>query len=134
MSLSFSASTTCFIVRCPPLDCRLVSAVPSVVLPILGAVPDGMLKPQVVVSRCASMVCKEMVRILLVRMVLFSGLGPDAQNQAVDFELEKNTGHKSFSGSLQVSVGVGALAGSTVMLLTLPWSVAESFDPRSANS
>eukprot|EP00438_Fugacium_kawagutii_P009555 Skav227896 [mRNA] locus=scaffold1951:174086:176752:- [translate_table: standard] len=48
----------------------------SVVLPILGAVPDGM-------------------------MVLFSGLGPDAQNQ--------------------VSVGVGALAGSTVMLLTLPW-------------
>lgn len=33
-----------------------------------------------------------------------------------------------------MSVGVGALAGSTVMLLTLPWSVAESFDPRSANS
>lgn len=51
----------------------------SVVLPILGAVPDGM-------------------------MVLFSGLGPDAQNQ--------------------VSVGVGALAGSTVMLLTLPWFLA----------
>eukprot|EP00930_Biecheleria_cincta_P060673 TRINITY_DN46290_c0_g1_i1.p1 TRINITY_DN46290_c0_g1~~TRINITY_DN46290_c0_g1_i1.p1 ORF type:complete len:502 (-),score=123.22 TRINITY_DN46290_c0_g1_i1:52-1557(-) len=36
-------------------------------------------------------------------MVLFSGLGPDAQNQ--------------------VSVGVGALAGSTVMLLTLPWVI-----------
>lgn len=50
----------------------------SVVLPILGAVPDG-------------------------TMVLFSGLGPDAQNQ--------------------VSVGVGALAGSTVMLLTLPWVI-----------
>merc|ERR1719221_951184 len=48
----------------------------SIVLPILGAVPDGV-------------------------MVLFSGLGPDAQDQ--------------------VSVGVGALAGSTVMLLTLPW-------------
>jgi len=55
------------------------AVVGSVVLPILGAVPDGM-------------------------MVLFSGLGPDAQNQ--------------------VSVGVGALAGSTVMLLTLPWFVA----------
>merc|ERR1719414_2459897 len=51
----------------------------SIVLPILGAVPDGM-------------------------MVLFSGLGPDAQNQ--------------------VSVGVGALSGSTIMLLTLPWFVA----------
>merc|ERR1719414_989301 len=51
----------------------------SIVLPILGAVPDGM-------------------------MVLFSGLGPDAQNQ--------------------VSVGVGALAGSTVMLLTFPWFIA----------
>jgi len=51
----------------------------SVVLPILGAVPDGV-------------------------MVLFSGIGPDAQNQ--------------------VSVGVGALAGSTVMLLTLPWFLA----------
>jgi Ca2+/Na+ antiporter len=51
----------------------------SVVLPILGAVPDGV-------------------------MVLFSGLGPDAQSQ--------------------VSVGVGALAGSTVMLLTLPWFLA----------
>lgn len=51
----------------------------SIVLPILGAVPDGM-------------------------MVLFSGLGPDAQSQ--------------------VSVGVGALAGSTVMLLTFPWVIA----------
>ncbi|CAD7928284.1 unnamed protein product [Amoebophrya sp. A120] len=50
----------------------------SVVLPVLGAVPDGM-------------------------MVLFSGLGPrlDAQDQ--------------------VSVGVGALAGSTIMLLTMAW-------------
>jgi len=48
----------------------------SVVLPVLGAVPDGCI-------------------------VLFSGLGPDAQEQ--------------------LTVGVGALAGSTVMLLTLPW-------------
>merc|ERR1719163_2661765 len=51
----------------------------SVVLPVLGAVPDGM-------------------------MVLFSGLGPDAQEQ--------------------VAVGVGALAGSTIMLLTIPWFLA----------
>jgi len=51
----------------------------SIVVPILGAVPDGM-------------------------MVLCSGLGDDAQNQ--------------------ISVGVGALAGSTVMLLTLPWFLA----------
>eukprot|EP00940_MAST-03C_sp_MAST-3C-sp2_P000912 g912.t1 len=48
----------------------------TVVLPILGAVPDG-------------------------AIVLFSGLGQDAQNQ--------------------ISVGVGALAGSTIMLLTIPW-------------
>lgn len=48
----------------------------SVVLPILGAVPDG-------------------------AIVLFSGLGPNAQEE--------------------LSVGVGALAGSTTMLLTLPW-------------
>jgi len=48
----------------------------SVVLPILGAVPDGMI-------------------------VLFSGLGPNAQEE--------------------LSVGVGALAGSTIMLLTIPW-------------
>jgi len=48
----------------------------SVVLPILGAVPDGMI-------------------------VLFSGLGDNAQEQ--------------------LSVGVGALAGSTIMLLTIPW-------------
>ena len=34
-------------------------------------------------------------------IVLFSGLGPDAQDQ--------------------LSVGVGALAGSTIMVLTLPW-------------
>jgi len=51
----------------------------SVVLPVLGAVPDGM-------------------------MVLFSGLGSNAQEQ--------------------VTVGVGALAGSTIMLLTLPWFLA----------
>jgi Ca2+/Na+ antiporter len=48
----------------------------SCVLPVLGAVPDGMI-------------------------VLFSGMGPDAQNQ--------------------LDVGVGALAGSTIMLITIPW-------------
>jgi len=58
---------------------RFAPIVGSVVLPILGAVPDGV-------------------------MVLFSGLGPDAQGQ--------------------ISVGVGALAGSTIMLLTLPWCIA----------
>lgn len=51
----------------------------SIVVPILGAVPDGM-------------------------MVLCSSLGDDAQEQ--------------------ISVGVGALAGSTVMLLTLPWMLS----------
>ncbi|CAM9905519.1 unnamed protein product, partial [Heterosigma akashiwo] len=54
----------------------LAGIVGSVILPILGAVPDG-------------------------AIVLFSGMGPDAQEQ--------------------LSVGVGALAGSTIMLLTLPW-------------
>jgi Ca2+/Na+ antiporter len=57
------------------------SLVGSIVLPILGAVPDGM-------------------------MVLFSGQGPPEVAQA------------------QVTVGVGALAGSTVMLLTLPWCLS----------
>merc|ERR1712000_355911 len=51
----------------------------SIVLPILGAVPDG-------------------------AIILFSGMGPDAKEQ--------------------VSVGVGALAGSTIMLLTVPWFVS----------
>mmetsp|Transcript_26837 Transcript_26837/g.80484 ORF Transcript_26837/g.80484 Transcript_26837/m.80484 type:complete len:530 (+) Transcript_26837:155-1744(+) len=51
----------------------------SCILPILGAVPDG-------------------------AIVLFSGLGPDAQES--------------------LDVGVGALAGSTVMLLTIPWAMA----------
>lgn len=50
----------------------------SVVLPILGAVPDGMI-------------------------VLFSGLGDIHEAQQ------------------QLDVGVGALAGSTIMLLTIPW-------------
>ena len=54
----------------------LAGLVGSVVLPVLGAVPDGCI-------------------------VLFSGMGPDAQNQ--------------------LNVGVGTLAGSTVMLLTIPW-------------
>lgn len=58
---------------------QFAPVVGSIVLPILGAVPDGM-------------------------MVLFSGLGPNAQTE--------------------VSVGVGALAGSTIMLLTLPWFLA----------
>ena len=57
----------------------LAGIVGSVVLPILGAVPDG-------------------------AIMLFSGLGPDAQEQ--------------------LSVGVGALAGSTIMLLTVPWGGA----------
>jgi hypothetical protein len=48
----------------------------SVVLPVLGAVPDG-------------------------AFILFSGLGPHAQDE--------------------LSVGVGALAGSTVLLLTGGW-------------
>lgn len=54
----------------------------SVVLPILGAVPDG-------------------------AIVLFSGLsGTTAQAQ------------------VSLKVGIGALAGSTVMLLTIPWTLA----------
>ncbi|CAN0420200.1 unnamed protein product [Pylaiella littoralis] len=57
----------------------LAGIVGSVVLPVLGAVPDG-------------------------AIVLFSGLGDDAQEQ--------------------LSVGVGALAGSTIMLLTIPWFLA----------
>lgn len=57
----------------------VASLVGSIVLPILGAVPDGM-------------------------MTLFSGLGPDAQSE--------------------VGIGVGVLAGSTVMLLTFPWFIA----------
>jgi hypothetical protein len=48
----------------------------GLVLPIMGAVPDG-------------------------AIVLFSGLGDDAQEQ--------------------LKVGVGTLAGSTIMLVTLPW-------------
>ena len=51
----------------------------AVILPILGAVPDG-------------------------AIVLFSGIGPDAQTN--------------------LDVGVGALAGSTVMLITIPWFLA----------
>jgi len=51
----------------------------SCVLPVLGAVPDG-------------------------AIVLFSGLGSDAQ--------------------YQLSVGVGALAGSTIMVLTIPWAMS----------
>jgi len=51
----------------------------SVVLPILGAVPDG-------------------------AIMLFSGLGPGAQEE--------------------LAVGVGALAGSTIMLLTIPWGLS----------
>jgi len=57
----------------------VASLVGSIVLPILGAVPDG-------------------------TMTLFSGMGPDAQNE--------------------VGIGVGVLAGSTVMLLTFPWFIA----------
>jgi len=53
----------------------------SIVLPFLGAVPDGCI-------------------------VLFSGLGPAATVQK------------------QLAVGVGALAGSTVMLLTLPLALS----------
>lgn len=56
----------------------IAPVVGSVVLPVLGAVPDGMI-------------------------VLFSGMGPRAQVQK------------------QLAVGVGALAGSTIMLLTVPW-------------
>mmetsp|Transcript_22374 Transcript_22374/g.46843 ORF Transcript_22374/g.46843 Transcript_22374/m.46843 type:complete len:599 (-) Transcript_22374:202-1998(-) len=57
---------------------QVAGLVGSVVLPVLGAVPDGM-------------------------MVLFSGIGPTEVAQE------------------NVAVGVGALAGSTIMLLTVPW-------------
>jgi Ca2+/Na+ antiporter len=62
---------------CPPL----APLVGSIVLPILGAIPDGL-------------------------MVLFSGLGE--RSEAIS----------------QVSVGMGAMAGSSVMLLTMPWFLA----------
>jgi hypothetical protein len=57
----------------------LAGVVGSVVLPVLGAVPDG-------------------------AIVLFSGMGENAQEE--------------------LTVGVGALAGSTVFLLTVPWALS----------
>ena len=51
----------------------------GLILPVLGAVPDG-------------------------AIILFSGMGPSAGVQE------------------QLSVGVGTLAGSSIMLLTLPWA------------
>lgn len=60
---------------------HIAPMVGSVVLPVLGAVPDGM-------------------------MVLFSGLGSPEEAQE------------------QLDIGVGTLAGSTIMLLTCPWFVA----------
>lgn len=59
----------------------LAGLVGGVVLPLLGAVPDG-------------------------AIMLFSGLG--------DIETAQET----------LSVGVGALAGSTIMLLTVPWGMS----------
>jgi len=58
----------------------LAGIVGSVVLPVLGAVPDG-------------------------AIVLFSGMGTPAEVKE------------------QITVGVGALAGSTIMLLTIPWAL-----------
>ena len=60
---------------------KVAGIVGSVVLPLLGAVPDG-------------------------AIMLFSGLG--------DIDSAQET----------LSVGVGALAGSTIMLVTLPWSLS----------
>lgn len=60
---------------------QVAGIVGSVVLPLLGAIPDG-------------------------AIMLFSGLG--------DIESAQET----------LSVGVGALAGSTIMLVTLPWSLS----------
>ena len=55
---------------------RFAPLVGPVILPVLGAIPDG-------------------------AIVIFSGLGSDAQEE--------------------LDAGMGALAGSTVMLLTIPW-------------
>ena len=60
---------------------KYAGVVGSIVLPVLGAVPDG-------------------------AIVLFSGMGP--AKKVVE----------------QVNVGVGTLAGSTIMLLTVPWFLA----------
>lgn len=59
----------------------MAGLVGGVVLPLLGAVPDG-------------------------AIILFSGLG--------SLEVAQES----------LSVGIGALAGSTIMLLTIPWSLA----------
>jgi hypothetical protein len=59
----------------------MAGLVGGVVLPLLGAVPDG-------------------------AIILFSGLG------------DKETAQET------LSVGVGALVGSTIMLLTIPWAIS----------
>ena len=64
----------------PRPSARLLGIIGGILIPILGAVPDGM-------------------------MILNSGLGP---LEAVQEELR---------------VGVGTLAGSTIMLLTVPWAL-----------
>jgi hypothetical protein len=58
---------------------QFVGMVGSIVLPLLGTLPDALI-------------------------ILASGLGPNAQQR--------------------LDVGVGALAGSTIMLLTLPWALS----------
>lgn len=63
------------------LNPKIAPLVGPIVIPILGAVPDGLI-------------------------LVFSGLGPQMDAQE------------------KVAVGVGALAGSTIMLLTLPWFMA----------
>jgi hypothetical protein len=65
----------------------------GLVLPILGALPDA-------------------------AMILVSGLGPDAQQQLRSRRL--NRLHRNVL-TFACSVGVGTLAGSTIMLLTIPW-------------
>ncbi len=65
----------------------------GLVLPILGALPDA-------------------------AMILVSGLGPDAQEQLRSLHL---SGLNREIITFVCSVGVGTLAGSTIMLLTIPW-------------
>jgi len=85
----------------------MAGLVGGVVLPLLGAVPDGGAYVWRVVLKlvCFCVTHNDLSREH-VAIILFSGLG--------SLEAAQET----------LSVGVGALAGSTIMLLTVPWALS----------
>ena len=137
-------------IKCIVMVCSSIEmSCTGLLLPILGALPDALIivvsglggtKEQAAEQVCNALAARPnsllviavMTTIFMLNSLLFSlqgsvlgskhpSLAVAGFHQAVSTKAVKGGNRAKLACSLQVNVGIGTLAGSTIMLLTVAW-------------